>query len=261
MRRTPASSSTRASPICRWLATPSTYVAVANDGGEDRRAARSLIPPRALAIWRPLLERHRTRPRPFYLLHDDVRHRHSAAARKLDTVIAPYVSRTMKIGISRAHPLHAHDARRGRRLAFDPDFDPTRKCGERPVADDNLNAVIALRGQDADAGLVHPQRRHLGRLRAATSRMGRQRPARGGPRATASGTRSNQVYPDDYLKDLPGSHESPELARSLTFNVYARKVRALQEAQPAGGGPRHRGVRARASGPASSASRSTPTPT
>ena len=31
--------------------------------------------------------------------------------------------------------------------------------------------------------------------------------------------------PDDYLKDLPGSQEAPELARSLTFNVYAAKVR------------------------------------
>ena len=31
--------------------------------------------------------------------------------------------------------------------------------------------------------------------------------------------------PDDYLKNLPGSQDAPELARSLTFNVYARDVR------------------------------------
>ena len=31
--------------------------------------------------------------------------------------------------------------------------------------------------------------------------------------------------PDDHLAHLPGSHASPELARALTLNVYARDVR------------------------------------
>jgi hypothetical protein len=35
----------------------------------------------------------------------------------------------------------------------------------------------------------------------------------------------NEVMPDNFLKDLPGSQEAPELARSLTFNVYATEVR------------------------------------
>ena len=45
----------------------------------------------------------------------------------------------------------------------------------------------------------------------------------------------NEVMPDDFLKDLPGSQEAPELARSLTFNVYATRRAPLQEAQPAAG--------------------------
>jgi hypothetical protein len=35
----------------------------------------------------------------------------------------------------------------------------------------------------------------------------------------------NEVMPDDYLKHLPGSADAPELARSLTFNVYATENR------------------------------------
>ena len=35
----------------------------------------------------------------------------------------------------------------------------------------------------------------------------------------------NEVMPDDFLRHLPGSIAAPELARSLTFNVYAKAVR------------------------------------
>ena len=41
-------------------------------------------------------------------------------------------------------------------------------------------------------------------------------------------TQDNKVFPDDYLKNLPGSTNSPELARTLTYNVYATKVRAYK---------------------------------
>ncbi|MCL2309226.1 MAG: hypothetical protein FWC42_02975 [Proteobacteria bacterium] len=39
----------------------------------------------------------------------------------------------------------------------------------------------------------------------------------------------NTVYPDDYLSNLPGSTASPRLARSLTYHVYAQKVRAYKK--------------------------------
>jgi hypothetical protein len=35
--------------------------------------------------------------------------------------------------------------------------------------------------------------------------------------------------PDNFLKDLPGSQEAPELARSLTFNVHASEVRRYKK--------------------------------
>ena len=35
----------------------------------------------------------------------------------------------------------------------------------------------------------------------------------------------NQVMADNYLKNLSGSMDSPELGRSLTFNIYAAKNR------------------------------------
>ncbi|HEY6894211.1 MAG TPA: hypothetical protein VI258_08590, partial [Rhodanobacteraceae bacterium] len=39
----------------------------------------------------------------------------------------------------------------------------------------------------------------------------------------------DQVMPDDYLKHLPGSQHSPELARALTLNVYAKDVRRCKK--------------------------------
>ena len=61
-------------------------------------------------------------------------------------------------------------------------------------------------------------------------------------------SQNDQTFPDDYLKNLPGSTDSPELARTLTYNVYATKVRAYKQPQSAGGGADHRGLRARAPG-------------
>ena len=54
--------------------------------------------------------------------------------------------------------------------------------------------------------------------------MGRERSPGAGP-ANCQWTQDNEVLPDDYRQNLPGSTPSPELARSLTYNVYATKVR------------------------------------
>ena len=104
------------------------------------------------------------------------------------------------------------------------DWDPTRKCGARRIGDDSLNAVtaraIAKRlpvlvtlngGIWADASCDVPEWDVNDRLE--------QDPA------NCQWNENNEVMPDDYLKNLPGSQDAPELARSLTFNVYAAKVR------------------------------------
>ena len=69
------------------------------------------------------------------------------------------------------------------------------------------------------------------------------------------------VLPTTTSRATPDRRESPQLARSLTYNVYAKRGARVQEAQPAGRrGPR-RALHARASRSCSSASCSIPTPT
>ena len=46
--------------------------------------------------------------------------------------------------------------------------------------------------------------------------------------ANCQWTQHDEVFADDYLKGLAGSTDSPELARSLTYNVYARTVRSYK---------------------------------
>ena len=74
-------------------------------------------------------------------------------------------------------------------------------------------------------------------------------------------SQDDQTFPDDYLKGLAGSTDSPELARTLTYNVYATTVRAVQEAQPAGGGADHQANSRASTRSSSSASSSIPTRT
>jgi hypothetical protein len=42
-------------------------------------------------------------------------------------------------------------------------------------------------------------------------------------------SQDDQTFPDDYLKGLAGSTDSPELARTLTYNVHATTVRAYKK--------------------------------
>ena len=57
------------------------------------------------------------------------------------------------------------------------------------------------------------------------------------------------MFADDHLKNLSGSIDSPELARSLTYNVYATRRAPLQAAEPARGRAADRRVREGAPGP------------
>ncbi|MCC7328230.1 MAG: hypothetical protein IT521_15655 [Burkholderiales bacterium] len=199
-------------------------VAVARDGRETVLGRRSLIDPAALVRWAAFTPKH---PQPFHLL-PALSGIDLGGASELDTIYAPYLSATMKTGFR--VPILYLRMTRGQEhdYAFDPDWDPKRRCGERRIGDDSLNTVLAHSiakrlpvlttlngGIWADAYCDVPQWDVNDRLEQDI--------------ANCQWNQSNEVMPDGYLKDLPGSQEAPELARSLTFNVYASDVRRYKK--------------------------------
>ena len=201
-----------------------SVVAIGRSGRETVLARKSLIPPQAMVLWSDLLERHPAlakRPFRFLMMTSGVA---SGGAAETDIEYQAYVSRTMGIGI--AVPILYLRTTRGASgdWVFDPDFDLTRKCGDRPVADDNLNDVIRFAvarrvpvqfilngGIWADASCDTPEWDVNDHLEQDI--------------ANCQWTQDDVVFPDDYLKKLTGSAASPELARALTYNVYAAAVR------------------------------------
>ena len=161
--------------------------------------------------------------RPFYFLmaYSSTRY---GGAKDADTEYASYQSSTFRTGVT--VPILYMRTTRGERAdwLFDPDFDTETKCGERRVAEDSLNEVIAQAiakrlptmfvlngGIWADAVCDVPTwdlNDHLERTPA-----------------NLQWTQDDKVFADDHLKNLSGSIDSPELARSLTYNVYAADVR------------------------------------
>jgi hypothetical protein len=190
-------------------------------------ARRSLVPRGALAMWsseldaRPGLARE---PFHFLMMTSGVA---AGGAAELDTQYRDYISRTQQIGV--AVPILYLRTTLGKAgdWRFDPDFDLSRKCGTRAVADDNLTSVIrhvvARRlpvqfilngGIWSDASCETPDW-------DATDHL-EQDPA------NCQWTQDDTVFPDNYLKNLPGSTHSPDLARTLTYNVHAQVVRAYK---------------------------------
>ena len=115
-----------------------TIVAISSDGSELILGRRSLIEPAALTRWSAFTA-HGT---PFYLL-PALSGIDLGGAAELDTIYAPYRSATIAVGF-RVPILYLRMTRGATEdFAFDPDWDPTRKCGERRIGDDSLNAVLA----------------------------------------------------------------------------------------------------------------------
>lgn len=146
----------------------------------------------------------------------------------------PFESRTLRIGVRLPILYMRTTYGAAQDYAFDPDFDIQRQESGRSLVDDNLSTVL----------------RHCAELQLPLLLT-----LNGGVWADSSGTavdwdltdyleqdpmncqwnQHDQVMPDDCLKDLTGSLESPELGRCLTFNCYARqnrdyKKRNLQQA-------------------------------
>ncbi|MEP7327607.1 MAG: hypothetical protein ABI777_00245 [Betaproteobacteria bacterium] len=197
-----------------------TIVAIANDGSELILGRRSLVEPAALARWVAFTPAGAT---PFYLL-PALSGIDLGGAAELDTIYKPYQSTTVAAGF-RVPILYlrmTHGANAD--FTFDPDWDAARKCGARRIGDDSLNTVLAHSrakklpvlvtlngGIWADAYCDVPAWDVNDRLEQDV--------------ANCQWNEKNEVMPDNFLKNLPGSQEAPELARSLTFNVYATEVR------------------------------------
>lgn len=111
---------------------------------------------------------------------------------------------------------------------FDPHFDISRKCGERTLAEDNLDTVIANAVQKrqptlftlnggvwADAACDMPEWDINDELEKEKGHV--------------QWNERDEVVADDYLSHLPGSVHSPELARILSYNIYNKTARAYKK--------------------------------
>ena len=206
-----------------------TVVAIAKSGRETVLARRSLIPPAAMTQWKALLdERPALARQPFYFLMmtSGVG---IGGAHEVESQYSDYRSRTQKVGM--AVPILYMRTTRGSKSdwTFDPDFDiKAAKCGTHAVAEDTLTNVMRFAvekrvpvqfilngGIWGDASCETPEWDLTDHLEV--------------DKANVQWTEKDEVFPDDYLKGHAGSTESPQLARSLTYNVYAKSVRAYKK--------------------------------
>lgn len=209
----------------RPIRVPFDIVATNADGVSTVLGRRSLIPPEALRLWAAWGPPSDTPAFHFLMATSGVS---KGGAAEVDTLYRRYASSTQRIGI--AVPILYLRTTRGRAgdWTFDPDFSTERQCGDRPVADDALNQVLRYAvdkqlpvqlilngGIWADATCNTPEWDVNDYLE-------------GDPR-NSQWTQDDRVPPDDFLKNLAGSTASPELARSLTLNVYARDVRRYKK--------------------------------
>ena len=201
-----------------------TVVATNRAGLSTVLARRSLIPPAAMRMWSSLLDAQpalAAKQFSFLMMTSGAT---MGGADETDTAYTPYLSRTQRIGV--AVPLLYMRNTKGAAgdWVFDPGFDLTRKCRERLVAEDNLDGIIRFAIQHkvpvefilnggiwGDASCNDPNWDLNDHLEEDNFNV--------------QWSQDDQTFPDDYLKGLAGSTDSPELARTLTYNVYATKVR------------------------------------
>ncbi len=199
---------------------------VATDGGgrTSLLARKSLVSPSAMTMWKAIVDADPSfAERPFWFLMATSGIAQGGAT-GIETQYLGLTSATQRVGVS--VPVLYMRTTRGNAgdFTFDADFDLTRKCGNRPVADDNLNAIInysvarhlpvnfilngGIWGDASCESLDWDLTDHL-QVDPANCQWDDR----------------NVVLPDDFKKGLNGSTDSPLLSRSLTYNVYARSVR------------------------------------
>jgi hypothetical protein len=199
-------------------------VAINRSGVETVLAKKGVIPPAAMTAWRELYSRrHAERAPPFYVL-PGLSGIALGGALELAGAYDSYVSPTVKFGM-RVPILYLRTTLGEKRdWLFDPDWNVEVRCGQKRIAEDSLSAVMTHSidnklpvlftlngGIWADAGCDVPAWDVNDHLEQDT--------------ANCQWNEHDEVMPDDYLKHLTGATESPELGRSLTFNVYAAQNR------------------------------------
>jgi hypothetical protein len=199
-------------------------IATDRAGGSSVLARKSLVSPSAMSMWKGIIDANPTfAQRPFWFLMATSGVAQGGAT-GIETQYTGLTSQTQRVGMS--VPVLYMRTTRGQAgdFAFDPDFDLGRKCGNRPVADDNLNAIIAYSvakhlpvnfilngGIWGDASCESLEWDLTDHLQVDP--------------ANCQWDDRNVVLPDDFKKGLNGSTDSPLLSRSLTYNVYAKSVR------------------------------------
>lgn len=202
-------------------------VVTARDGRHTTIGRKSVIPPQAMTLWAAHPEQVNPSLRPFFFLMA-TSGASMGGASDVELAYQSYLSRTTRVGI--AVPILYLRTTKGAKndWLFDPSFDVRNKCKDRVAAEDSLNGVIA---------------------HAIEKRLPVQFILNGGIWGDAScdtpewdindylekdiyncqWSQDNVIFPDDYLKNLAGSTNSPELARSLTYNVFASTVRRYKK--------------------------------
>jgi hypothetical protein len=199
-------------------------VVVAGDGGELTLATRTLVEPRVHSMWSFVA---RPEARPFFLV-PALSGIAQGGAQHLDTRYSAYASPTTRIGMRVPILYMRTTSGADGDYGFDPGFDVDRRVDGRAIVDDALTPVLAWSrarrlpvlvtlngGIWADAAGSAPAWDAIDHLEED-------------PRNCQWNER-DEVMPDDHLAHLPGSHASPELARALTLNAYARDVRRYKK--------------------------------
>ena len=189
-----------------------TIVAINRIGRETILGTRSLIPPRAMMLWDSLLDEHpglAVPPFRFLMMTSGVA---AGGASEIESTYRNYLSRTT--GVGTAVPILYMRTTKGASgdWEFDPDFDLAHKCRDRPVAEDDLDGVIRIRDRASACPCTSSSTAASGPTRAATRREWDVNDHLEQDVGNCQWTQDNDVFPDDYLKSLSGSTDSPELA-------------------------------------------------
>lgn len=188
-------------------------------------AERRVGPADALTRWAPALKVRGSKPDDIFYLPLATSHVAGGGADGIRQRFGPYESATMKVGI-RVQILYLRTTLgEAGDYAFDPAFrTDDKRCGKWPIAEDSLNDVIEYAVKNgmpvlftlnggiwADSLCDVPKWDINDRLE--------QDPA------LCQWNQHDQVMVDDYLTNQAGSYESPQLARSLSLNIYASRAR------------------------------------
>lgn len=187
-------------------------------------AGRTVVPQARRRMWRSLLdERPHLRSDRFQVLFATSNLAAGGAA-EIDEIYGLYTSETLKVGM-RVPILYMRTTRgRAGDWAFDPGFDVATAHDGKLVAEDALDPVIRYAEQYRLPVLFTLNGGIWADARDTVPDWDLNDHLEEDP-ANCQWNAQGEVMADDYLRHLPGSEASPELARALTFNVFADTVR------------------------------------